>query len=78
MDVGQRRIEADVSAVEEEHRDQRLGTVKAEGSPGDHSQLVVDPFGEAVGESTLHVGEDAVETLADRSRGLDERFQLRS
>lgn len=61
-----------------EHRDQRLGVVKAEGSSRDHPELVVEAVDEAVGEPLLEVGDDAVESLADRPGDLHEGFERRA
>jgi predicted HD phosphohydrolase len=54
------RVEGYSAATQEEHADQSAGAVEAEGSSGDHPQLVVEAFGKAVGEPGFDIGEDAV------------------
>ena len=59
------------AAAQEDHGDETHGTVEAVGAPGDGSDLPVDPFGSAVVEPSLHIGEDAVlEAVDDRRLSL--------
>jgi len=57
------------------HCDERVGGVKAEGASGDHAELVVESLDDSIGEALLDVGQNAKEALANRARGLTERFE---
>ena len=71
-------MKGDSAAAEEQHGDEGLWAVEAEGAPGDHAQAIVEPFDDAVGETVADVGEDAVTMLADGASGADEGAQPRS
>ena len=58
-------MERDGAAAEEEHRDQGLRGMEAEGATGDHSQTIVEAFDDAIGEAVADVGEDPVAVFAD-------------
>ena len=66
------------AAAQEEHSDEGARAVKTEGAPGDHSQFVVEPFDDPVGESGFDVGEDAVFVFADCLGGRYEGAELGS
>jgi len=65
------------AAAEEEHPDQRARAMEAEGPPRDHSQLVVEALGDAVGQTRLDVGEDAIFVLLDGPGDSGEGLELR-
>ncbi len=65
-------------AAQEEHTYQGIRAVKSEGASGDHSQLVVEAFDEAVGEPGFDIGEDAVFVFADSLCGCNERPEFGS
>ena len=46
--------------------------MEAEGPTGDHPDLVVQPFDDAVGDAPADVGDDVVEVRADGAGNLDE------
>jgi len=72
----QRRVGSYTSAGEEEHSDESAGTVKPESAAGDHSELVVEAFGETVGKLGVDVGEDAIFVFSDGFCCFHERFEF--
>jgi len=50
--------------------------VEAIGAAGDHAQLVVEAFDDAVGQALAHIGKDPIEVASDRAGGLDEGAEL--
>ena len=66
------------AAGKKEHCDQGSGPVESERASGDHAQLVLEAFDEAVGEPCLHVRDDPLEVPPDRPRYADEWFQPRA
>ena len=71
-------MERDSAAAEEEHRDQRLRGVEAEGAASDHSQTIVEAFDDTVGQPVADVGQDSVAMLADGAGDADERLEARA
>jgi hypothetical protein len=71
-------MEGDSAATEEEHRDQRLGRMEAEGPAGDHAQTVVEAFDDAIGEAVADVSKDSVAMLTHSAGETDEGAQPRS
>ena len=45
--------------------------MEAEGPTGDHPDLVVQPFDDAVGDAPADAGDDVVEVRADGAGNLD-------
>jgi len=74
--AGQWRIGGYAPTGEEEHSDESTGTVKPESAAGDHSELVVEAFGETIGEFGVDVGEDAIFVFPDGSCCFHERFEF--
>ena len=72
----QRRIDGNAAAAKKEHSNQGACAVETEGASGDHSQLVIESFDEAVGEFRRNVSEDAGLVLTNRPCDLDEGFEL--
>ena len=60
-----------------DHGCEGVSAVKAIRPPHNQADLVIETFGEAVGQPGLHVGEDAVLVLLDGGCELDERLELR-
>ncbi len=63
------------AASEKEHSYESTGAVKSESTTGDHSEFVIEAFGESVGEFGFDVGEDAVFVFSDGSCCLHERCE---
>ena len=70
--------EIDLRAAEEDHRDESLGTGKAESTPGHHPHPVVDALHGSVGEPAVDVGEDTVAILSNRPSDPNEGSEPRS
>ena len=72
---GKRRVHRHAAAAQEEHADQGVGAMEAEGPIDDHSQLVVEALDDTVGEPGFDVGENIVLVLSNGLGGRDERFE---
>lgn len=68
----QRRVEGYPSATKEQHTDEGTGAMKTEGTSGDHSELVVETFGESVCELGIDISENSIFVFSDGSGCLYE------
>ena len=66
------------AAAQEDHRDQRLRRVKAEGPSCDYSNLPVESLDATVVEAVPDVLEDTIAVLADSPGELDEGREPRA
>jgi len=67
-----------IAAVQEQHGNQRLGALEAEGAASDDAQLVVGALNEGVGVSVTDISQYPFLIFSDGARDHDERLELGS